>query len=193
MIVCAARLAQEKDVTVLVEAMGKVAARVPEACCVIAGDGPERQRIEEQIRLSALGGRIVLAGFREDAIAIIGAADLFVLPSRAEPFGLVLLEAMSLGKPVIAVAAGGPKQIVNDGVTGFLVPPRDSVALAGAIVDLLRDPTRRASMGEEAWLRFTREFTATAMARATTDVYEKALRNSREAKGAVREVGCGSC
>ena len=116
-----------------------------------------------------------------------------MLPSRAEPFGLVLLEAMALGKPVVAAAAGGPLEIVTNGQTGLLVAPRDAAALAGAIVTLLRDPDRRAFMGANALLRFAREFTAGAMARATRGAYEKAMRNPRNAALTIREAKCESC
>jgi len=193
LIVCAARLAREKDVATLVEAMGPVAAQIPGAWCVVAGEGPERQALEGQIREAPWGRQILLPGFREDAVSIIRAADLFVLPSRAEPFGLVLLEAMALGKPVVAAAAGGPLEIVTNGQTGLLVAPRDAAALAGAIVTLLRDPDRRAFMGANALLRFAREFTAGAMARATRGAYEKAMRNPRNAALTIREAKCESC
>lgn len=193
LVVCAARLAQEKDVHVLVEAMGAVTAQISSAQCIIAGDGPERGAIEEQVRRAPWGRKITLAGFREDVISIIHAADLFVLPSRAEPFGLVLLEAMSLSRPVVAVAAGGPLEIVENNETGLLVLPRDSASLAEAIISLLRNPEQRAAMGAKARLRFDRKFTAQAMACATKIVYEKAMQNSRDAMPVMAEAKCESC
>ena len=138
LIVCVARLQREKDIPTLIAAMEPITAQFPGCRCVIAGDGEERARLEEQIRAAAWGRQIILTGFRKDALSVINAADLFVLPSRAEPFGLVLLEAMALGKPVVSTAAGGPLEIVQNGKTGLLVPPGDSAALADAIAQLLR-------------------------------------------------------
>jgi len=193
LIVCAARLAPEKDVATLVEAMGPVVAQVPQARCVIVGDGPERRAIEEQIRKAPWGGQIRLPGFRKDAISIIRAADVFVLPSRAEPFGLVLLEAMAFAKPVVSTAAGGPLEIVKTGETGFLVPPGDAAALADAIIKLLRNPELRRSAGSKGQFRFQRHFTAPAMAAATLDVYERAsLRDSMTAISRMEENQCES-
>jgi len=174
LIVCVARLQKEKDVPALIAAMGQVAAQFPNARCVIAGEGEERAMLEEQIRGTAWSRQITLTGFRKDALSLINAADVFVLPSRAEPFGLVLLEAMALGKPVVSMAAGGPLEIVKSGETGFLVPPGDSAVLAGAIIALLRDPEMRRSTGTKGMLRYQQEFTARAMGRATLDVYKRA-------------------
>jgi glycosyltransferase involved in cell wall biosynthesis len=193
LIVCAARLQKEKDVPTLVAAMGPVAEQFPNARCVIAGEGEEQAALEEQIRAAGLGGQITLAGFRKDVLSLINAADVFVLPSRAEPFGLVLLEAMALGKPVVSTAAGGPLEIVKNGETGFLVPPGDSAALAGAIVGLLRDPELRGLAGEKGLLRFQQEFTARAMACATLAVYKRASRAPTLQCPNMEEEKCESC
>ena len=121
LIVCAARLEKEKDVASLIAAMKEVVTAAPDAICVVAGEGSQREALAVQIKKLGLGNAVHLAGFRADAISLIRAADLFVLPSLAEPFGLVLIEAMSVGRPVIATRAGGPCEIVEDGVTGTLV------------------------------------------------------------------------
>ena len=175
LIVCAARLNAEKGIATLIEAMGPVTAGVPGVRCVIAGDGPDREALEAQIRKAPWGSQILLAGFHKDALSIINAADLFVLPSRAEPFGLVILEAMSLGKPVVSTAAGGPLEIVKPGETGLLVPPGNPTAMADAIITMLRNAGLRKSSGDNGLLRFQRQFTARAMAHATLRVYERAV------------------
>lgn len=174
LIVCAARLEQEKDVTTLIASMKTVLAEFPDARCVIAGQGKQRTELEAQIARDGTTGKVVLAGFRDDAISIIAASDIFVLPSLAEPFGLVLLEAMALGKPVIATAAGGPLEIVNSGESGLLVPPRDPAALADALRALLRSPQMRESMGVQGRERYEQHFTTRTMARVTLRVYEQA-------------------
>jgi glycosyltransferase involved in cell wall biosynthesis len=193
LIVCVARLAKEKDISVLVAAMETVAAQFPDVRCVIAGDGPERDAVERQVREGKCGGQIVLAGFCKDALSIINAADVFVLPSRAEPFGLVLLEAMALAKPVVSTAAGGPLEIVKDGETGLLVPPGDPAAIADAIIQFLRDPDFRRTAGGNGLSRFQRQFTAGTMAAATLRVYEQALGARGVIMPIMEEGKCESC
>lgn len=176
MIVCAARLEPEKDVATLISAMCEVAVAFPLVRCVIMGDGSQRPMLEEKIRRAGLAGTVYLAGFRPDALAIIAAGDVFVMPSLAEPFGLVLVEAMALGKPVVATRVGGPAEIVVDRETGLLTPPTAPAALAAAIVALLRDPQRRTEMGRRGRERYERRFTAERMAHETAAVYRRVLR-----------------
>jgi glycosyltransferase involved in cell wall biosynthesis len=114
-----------------------------------------------------------LLGFRTDALSLMWAADIFVLPSLAEPFGLVLLEAMSLGKPVVATSAGGPLEIVLAGETGLLVPPAQPHELALAINQLLADPEKAIEMGRKGLERYKERFTTERMARETVAVYRK--------------------
>lgn len=176
LIVCAARLEVEKDVASLIAAMPAVLDSVPTALCVVAGEGSLRAELTARIEALGLQDSVRLAGFREDAISLINAADLFVLPSLAEPFGLVLIEAMSLGKPVIATNAGGPREIVENGVTGLLVPPADPPALATAITLLMLDEPLRLGMGRRGLDRFTQNFTLARMTAAILESYRKALR-----------------
>ena len=103
----------------------------------------------------------------------MAACDIFVLPAPAEPFGLVLIEAMALGKPVIAAGAGGPLEIVADGESGLLVPPHDPAAMAAAISQLLADPEKIRAMGAAGRRRFETHFTADRMARQMADIYHK--------------------
>lgn len=177
LIVCVARLQKEKDIGSLVAAMAIVAAALPAAVCVVAGEGAEQEALQARIDALSLQTNMRLLGFREDALSLIASADLFVLPSLAEPFGLVLLEAMALGKPVIATRAGGPVEIVTD-ATGRLVRPSDPKELAAAILSLLQDPLLRTRMGAAGQLRFEECFTADRMARATFAAYEQACASS---------------
>ena len=175
MIVCAARLEPEKDIATLITAMREVATTLPLVRCVITGDGSQRPLLEAQIKRAGLAGTVHFTGFRPDAPAIIAAGDVFVMPSLAEPFGLVLLEAMALGKPIVATRVGGPTEIVVDRETGLLAPPAAPPALAAAIVALLRDPKRRAAMGRRGRERYERRFTADRMAREIVAVYRRVL------------------
>ncbi len=175
LIACVSRLEQEKNVTCLISAMAAVAGQFSDAVCLIVGDGSQMGLLTDQCNASGLTDNIRLLGFRNDAMAIMDIADLIVLPSRAEPFGLVLLEAMSLEKPVVAINAGGPREIVVDQETGFLVPPSDPAALAKAISRLLTDNQLRTEMGKRGYQRFQSCYTASRMAESTARVYRDVL------------------
>ncbi len=170
-VLCAARLEAEKGIPTLVEAMAAVQAAHPSAVCLLAGQGSMRAELERQIGAAGLGGTVRLLGFRTDVPALMAAADVFVLPAPAEPFGLVLLEAMAAGRPVVAVAAGGPVEIVPDGQAGLLVPPADAAALAAALGRLLADPPLRHRMGAAGRTRWQDRFTVDRMAEATAAAY----------------------
>lgn len=186
LVVCVARLQREKDVGTLIRAMRTVARDVPGVVCAIAGDGEEAAQLRSSIASEGLDGTVRLLGFRPDATGLIAAGDVFVLPSRAEPFGLVLLEAMALGKPVIATRAGGPLEIVLEGETGRLIPPSDPPQLAAALTALLRDPVVRERMGARGRVRWSEKFTAARMARDTLHVYERAMSYGSAAAGPPR-------
>jgi glycosyltransferase involved in cell wall biosynthesis len=175
LIVCVARLQPEKDIGTLITAMQDVRTALPSAVCVVAGEGTQEAALKEQIRSLGLEDAVRLIGFRQDAHAIIQAGDLFVLPSLAEPFGLVLLEAMALSKPVIATRAGGPVEIVVEEETGLLVPPSDAIALGQALIRLLTDTGTAQTMGKNGLARFQERFTVERMARTMLGVYERIL------------------
>ncbi len=179
LVVCVARLEPEKDIPTLLAAMQTVRETVPTAQALVVGDGSQRQALEAQVEERGLAATVHLAGFREDARAVIRAGDVFVLPSRAEPFGLVLLEAMALGRPVIATRAGGPCEIVADGETGRLVPPGDPDALASALSALLTEPETRRRLGANGLRRYRERYTAERMAEDAVTVYRRALQLSQ--------------
>ncbi len=174
-VICVSRLEKEKDISTLVLAMARVRSLLPSAKCIIAGDGSQRASLEMMTHQQGLSDVVRFTGFVPDALSAIGAANLLVLPSIAEPFGLVLLEAMALGRAVVATDAGGPREIVVNGETGLLVPPQDPAALAKAIVELLSEPDRAAAMGERGRTRFLEHYTAERMARNTLQVYRRVL------------------
>lgn len=175
LVVCAARLEREKDVSSLIAAMARVREGMPSARCVVAGDGALADALRQQIRTAGLESTVQLLGFRSDVLALMNAADVFVLPSIAEPFGLVILEAMALGKPVVATRAGGPMEIVVDGTTGLLVEPRQAEAMAQAISRLLSQPEERKRFGSAGLQRFDENYTAQRMAGQLLGVYQQAL------------------
>ena len=116
----------------------------------VLGEGPGRPALEAVARELGLGAAVRFAGsVAEDGVReALGRADLFLLPSHAEPLGVVVMEAMAMGVPVVVTRAGGVPEIVTDGVDGVMVPPGDPGALAAAIVDLAADPGRRGALAD---------------------------------------------
>ena len=129
--------------------MPAVLAVSPGSVCVIAGEGSQRETLEVRIETLGLRESVRLAGFCRDVLSLVNAADVFVLPSLAEPFGLVVIEAMSLAKPVVATRAGGPIEIIEHGLTGLLVPPANPAGLAEGINRLLLDEESSPSRWDE--------------------------------------------
>lgn len=149
------RLQRWKGVDVLVRAMPTVIRRFPNAtCAVVGGEHPlEPGYLTELTGLTTqlgLDGNVAFAGLRPDPERWMQAMDVVVHASDREPFGIVIVEAMSLGKPVIATDAGGPSEIVTNGVDGLLVPFGDHAALAAAILRVLEDSELAARLGAEA-------------------------------------------
>ena len=175
LIVCVARLEREKDILTLLRAMPGVLGGVPEARALVVGTGAERASLEAAARELGIADAVQFAGFREDARAAIAAGDVFVLPSLEEPFGLVLLEAMALKRPIVATAVGGPLEIVVDGEIGYLVPPAAPERLASALQELLTAPERRSQMGAQGYTRYLKHYTAEKMAEGTIRVYQSVL------------------
>jgi glycosyltransferase involved in cell wall biosynthesis len=175
LIVCAARLQPEKDVTTLIESMAIVRQHHPSALCVVAGDGAQRQMLEDKIKELGLGASIRLLGFYADAASLIAAGDVFVLPSLNEPFGLVLLEAMALRRPVVSTSSGGPLEIVEPEQTGLLVTPQRPHQLGMAIVRIIGDRAFAEQAGLAGRRRFETNFTADVMGAATAAVYRRII------------------
>jgi glycosyltransferase involved in cell wall biosynthesis len=134
-----ARLEAEKGHRTLIEAWPLVLAAHPQAWLLIVGEGSERDSLEAQAASLGISGRVVFTGRREDVPAVTAALDISVLPSYREAQGLSVLEAMALSRPVVASEVGGIPEMIENGVSGLLVPPNDHVALADAIVRLLSD------------------------------------------------------
>ncbi|HEU5310689.1 MAG TPA: glycosyltransferase, partial [Candidatus Eisenbacteria bacterium] len=140
----------------------------------IAGEGALRGELERMHEALALGDRVRFLGFREDILDLLAAADLFCVSSYLEGMGTATLDPMAAGLAVVATRVGGIPEIVEEGVTGVLVEPRDPEALAGAILTLAGDPVRRERMGAEARIK-VRDFSADRTAERTRRAYEEAL------------------
>ncbi len=165
-----AALTAHKDHATLVEAMALLRVLVPEARLVIAGDGELRPALEARVRERRLGDRIAFAGFRGDLDRLLPAFSVFCLSSRLEGLGTSLLDAMAFGLPVVATAAGGIPEAVEDGVSGRLVPPGDPAALADALAAVLQDEAGRRALGSEGRRRFLERFTTERMVEDTLAV-----------------------
>lgn len=138
---------------------------------LVVGDG------ELMAQLGALADRLGIAsvtrftGWREDVPELMDAADMFVLTSHNEGLGLVLVEAMAKGLPVVATAVGGVPEVVDDGVTGHLVPARDAGAIATAVLDLAASPDRRRALGAQGRERARETFSIEQTVARTQDLY----------------------
>ncbi|HZD56700.1 MAG TPA: glycosyltransferase family 4 protein, partial [Anaerolineales bacterium] len=124
----------------------------------------------------AISHRVTFTGHLEDVRPALAALDIFVHPGDAEPFGLVNLEAMASGKPVVAFDHGALPEIVLQGETGILVPPKDPADLAEAVISLLKDPHQRAQMGQRGRQRACSHFRIQETAAKTAHLYEQLLR-----------------
>jgi glycosyltransferase involved in cell wall biosynthesis len=176
-VLAAARLHEQKGLRYLLDAVP----HVPGARFVLAGEGPERESLEAQSEGQGISSRVSFLGARSDVPALLEGCDIFVLPSLYEGLPLSVLEAMAAGKPVVATRIGGTDEAVVDGETGFLVPPRDSRALAAALTTLLADPARARAMGEAGRARVRRRFSSERMVADVTCVYEEIL-EARDAR-----------
>lgn len=170
----AGRLVAVKGFDCLLRAFAAVVAAIPGARLEICGDGPLRGELEAQARRLGCDQAVTFLGWRRDYPAPAGGWDVFVQPSLEEGFGVALLEAMAQGLPAIASDVGGIPELVEPGVTGWLVPPGDDAGLARALLESLRTPSASRRMGDAA-RRAAARFSAEAMALQTATLYEELL------------------
>jgi glycosyltransferase involved in cell wall biosynthesis len=170
LILCVARLEPEKDVQALLRSVSKVDSSIP-FHCVIVGDGSERSRLEALVRDTKVQDKVSFLGFRDDVPSIMKAADIFVLPAPAEPFGLVVVEAMMAALPIVSIDNGGPSEIVIDKQTGFLVPVGDVKALSHAIKEIIEDTNQGLTMGTQGQRRAKAVYSSDVMSNNTGNVY----------------------
>lgn len=184
----AARLDPWKGCHVFLDACAKVAGRHPGAVFVVSGGSPQGLEdyaagLRRQAASLGLGNRVQFLGWQyrmEDMADVMEGFDIFCHTSiTPEPFGLVLLEAMSVGTPVISVRAGGPLTIIEDGVSGILIPPGDATALAHAICSLLQSPQKAAAIGLSGRVRQEKEFSVAKFVERLSAAYDKALTSHR--------------
>ncbi|ETW99320.1 MAG: hypothetical protein ETSY1_15450 [Candidatus Entotheonella factor] len=168
-------LANSKGQRYLLRAAQSLMRDEPKLRLAIVGAGELRQTLEAQAVDLGIAEHVRFTGFRRDALSLMREFEIFVLPSYLEGLGTSVLDAMALGKPVVATQAGGIPEAVQDGVTGLLVPPRDAGALTQAIRYLLQHPEQQAEFGKAGRRRVEQHFTAERMARQTMQVYHQLM------------------
>jgi glycosyltransferase involved in cell wall biosynthesis len=197
-----ARLEPEKGHATLLEAWPRVLERVPAARLLIVGEGSLADQLHAQAEALGLlgepcegdrcvgtrharpGAKVVFTGRRDDVPSVTAALDVAVLPSYREALGLVILEAMALARPVVASDVGGIPEMVEDGVTGLLVPPRDPVALADAIVRVLTDHPLADTLGRNGHRLVRERFGVERMVAAIEALYDDGWRAWQARAGA---------
>lgn len=170
-VVC--ELRAQKALEVLFAAAAELQQELPELRVLVAGDGPERAGLEREARRLDLDGTVQLLGIRRDVPSLLDALDVAVLSSDYEGSPLSVMEYMAAGKPVVSTRVGGVPELVEDGVHGLLVEPRDPDALAAAIGRLLRDPSEARRLGKQGRERQQHELSLDAMVRRIENLYEE--------------------
>ena len=155
------RLVPVKGINTLLSAMAILLNKFPATMLEIAGDGPERERLDDRANALAIESNVRFVGWKSDSATALRRWDIYAQPSAAEGFGIAALEAMAAGLPVVASATGGLKEAVVNRETGMLVPPLDSSALAAALIELIGDSALRARLGNAGRERADAEFPIT--------------------------------
>jgi glycosyltransferase involved in cell wall biosynthesis len=165
------RLHESKALDTLIDALRAV----PDVYLWIAGEGPLREKLEQQARNNGTANRVRFLGWREDRAALLQAADICVFPSRYEPFGTVFVQAWAQKTPVIVSDADGPRQFVRDGEDGLVFPVDDIAALAAAIRRLAGERDLAARMAALGYRRYQNEFTRERTVGAYLEFYHDIL------------------
>jgi N-acetyl-alpha-D-glucosaminyl L-malate synthase BshA len=162
-----------KNVTTLVEVFERVR-KERAARLLLVGDGPERVTVESMVRERSLGDAVTFLGNQEYVEDLLPHADVFLLPSLHESFGLVALEAMAVGVPVVVTNVGGPNEVVVEGECGFLRGPRDVPGMVEAVLRILTEPGLGSAMGEAGIARVREHFTLDRVVPQYLDAYASA-------------------
>lgn len=172
-ILCVAELHERKGQEFLIEACKTLSSNGKRFLLVFVGDGSERSLYAKAAE--ELGDAVRFLGRQENVAMLMNAADVVVLPSRREAFGLVIVEAGVLEKPIVASNVGGIAEIIEDKKTGLLVPPETPRAIAEALIFMLDKPAEATAMGARAEAVMSTDFSAAAMAARTADLYSEVL------------------
>lgn len=171
----ACRLVDIKGLADLIEAMALLSPDFSNLRLEIAGEGPERENLEEQARRLGLMQRIRFLGWQREMGPVFRSWDIFAMPSLTEGFPMAALEAMAQGLPVVATSVGGLPELVEEGATGYLVPPSDAEALARGLRTLIVDTKRRQEMGMAGCRRAHEQFSVDRMVAQVAAIYRSLL------------------
>ena len=174
-IVAIGRLTRQKGFDVLIRSTPAILEAVPGARVIIAGDGPERRALDKLIDEHDLAENVQCIGYVDGVSGLLGAADAVVAPSRDEGLPLLLLEALARSRAVVATPVGGVPSVIEDGVTGRIVPVGDEAALATAIVDMLLDRAAAERLGAAGRERVIQRHSPSAVARMIAERYRALL------------------
>ena len=170
-----AALVPGKGIDLLVEALARLVSDGVRPLLWIAGSGPQAEELRARTAQLGLTGYVRFLGERDDAADLLAACDVFVTGSRDEGLGSAVLEALAAGCPVVATAVGGHRDVLQDGVSGLLVPPDDSAAFARALARILRDDALRARLAAAGPTRIASGFLAEQMVAAYDEVYREVV------------------
>lgn len=169
------RLIPVKGHDILIQALRHIVSSFPKVLLFIVGDGVLKEELTNLSKKLGLEDHVIFTGYRKDVPRFMKEADIFVFPTLGEGFGLVLLEAMAFRKPVVATRVMSIPEIVEDGKSGWLVPPRNPERLADAILQLLRDQKKAVSFGESGFEILSNKFSIERMVRETERIYDRLL------------------
>ena len=175
LIVTVGRYEAEKNQRLLIAALAVLRRERPQVRALVVGYGRLEDELRRQVRDLSLEDVVAITGPRDDAVDITAAADVFALTSQHEGLGLVVLEAMAVGCPVVATAVGGVPDIVHDGETGLLAPPGSAEGVAAALARVLGDAELRSTIAEGGRRMIVRDFNVGLMVDRYVEVYERAL------------------
>jgi glycosyltransferase involved in cell wall biosynthesis len=164
-LLCIAHQNEKKNLEILVKAFGRVKDVDPSLHLALVGDGPLRKNLEDLAHALDVRERVNFLGWKNrlEVAELLAGCKVFVLPSKSEPFGIVIIEAMACKKPVVASRVGGIPEIIEHGENGIMVDESDPVAFAAAIESLLNNPGLRQSLGARAYLTVQQRFTHETM------------------------------
>jgi glycosyltransferase involved in cell wall biosynthesis len=172
---CIGRFDEQKGHMCFLEAIPQILEYFPDAKFIFVGEGPLRRKAERRSKELKIDRNVIFTGIRRDIPGILAIMDIFILPSIFEGFGIVLLEAMAAGKPVIASRVGGIPEIINHNLNGILVEPANSAEIAAAILNLLKEPAKMRRMGEAGREEVKKRFSADTMAKKIETLYNEII------------------
>lgn len=174
-LIAISELHERKGLKYLIKAMPSITEKYPNVKLVIIGEGPEKENLKNLIEKLKLENNVILLGKKKEIPKLLKSSDIFILPSLREAFGLVNLEAMMAGLPIIATRVGGIPEVVKHKETGLLIKPADERALSQAINQMIASPTTRKKMGTAGKKRAEKQFSAKKMAEEYEKIYATIL------------------